>query len=282
MGAFQGLAHQIHIAHALEGVIRPAAGKLDQMRHQIPFHVLGIDEMAETELLRQLLALGIEVNAHDHGRGCQPSALHHIKADAAQAEHHHMCARLDLGRLDHRAYAGGDATTDIASLVEGRVGTDFRQCNLRQHREIREGRAAHIMMDRFALERKAAGAVGHQALSLSGADGGAEIGLVRGAAFALTAFGRVERDHMIVRFDAGHALSHLHHHTGTFVTQDDGEEAFGIGAGTGELVGVANPGGFDLNQHFPGMGTLQVHFLHNQGLTRAIGDSSAAFHGKSP
>ena len=125
---------------------------------------------------------GIEIDADDHVGADQARALHDVQPDAAQAEHHDVGARLDLGGVDHRADARGDAAADVADLVERRIGADLRQRDLGQHGEVREGRAAHVVMDLLALEREARGAVGHHALALRRADGGAEVGLAREAA----------------------------------------------------------------------------------------------------
>ena len=92
---------------------------------------------------------------------------------------------LDLGRVDHRADAGSDAAADVADLVERRVLADLGQRDLRQHRVVGEGRAAHVVVDRLAADREAAGAVGHHALALGRADRGAQVGLARQAGFAL-------------------------------------------------------------------------------------------------
>jgi hypothetical protein len=43
---------------------------------------------------------------------------------------------------------------------------------------------------------------------------------------------------------------------------------------------MTNPRGFDLNQHFARMWSLQIHFFHNQRLAGAIGNSGTGFHGK--
>ena len=51
----------------------------------------------------------------------------------------------DLRRVDHRADAGGDAAADVADLVERRVLAHLGERDLRQHREIGEGRAAHVV-----------------------------------------------------------------------------------------------------------------------------------------
>ena len=57
--------------------------------------------------------------------------------------------------------------------------------------------------------------------------------------------------------------------------QDGGKQAFRIGAGAGEFVGVADPGGLDLDQHFAGMGPFQVNLLDHQGLARTISNGGA-------
>ena len=85
----------------------------------------------------------------------QTSALHHVQPDAAQAEDDDLGARLDLRRVDDGADAGGDAAADVANLLERRVLTDLGQRDLRQHREIREGRGAHVVVDRLAARGEA-------------------------------------------------------------------------------------------------------------------------------
>ena len=124
-------------------------------------------------------------------------ALDDVEADTAEAEHDHVGARRDLGGIDHRADARGHTAADVAALVEGSIFTDLGDRDLRQHRKIRECRATHVMENGLALKAEARGTVRHQALALRGADRGAEVGLLAEAAFALSAFRRVERDHMI-------------------------------------------------------------------------------------
>src|SRR3546814_15429035 len=68
-----------------------------------------------------------------------------------------------------------------------------------------------IVKDRLALVAEPRRAVGHQPLALGGADRGAEVGLTRQAAFALAAFGGVERDYMVAGLDAGDARADLAH-----------------------------------------------------------------------
>ena len=191
-------------------------------------------------------------------------------------------ADLDLGGVDHGADAGGDAAADVADLVEGRVLADLGDRDLGQHGEVREGRAAHVVVDRLALEREARGAVGHQALALRGADRGAEIGLARQAGRALPALRRIERDDVVAWLHRGDARADLDDDAGALVAEDRREEALGIGARQRELVGVADAGRLDLDQHLEGLRSLELHRLDLQRLAGLEGHSGAHVHHRSP
>src|SRR3546814_10271809 len=84
------------------------------------------------------------------------------------------------------------------------------------------------MEDRLALVRKARRAVGHQPLALRRADRGAKVGLARQAAFALAAFGGIERDDMVARLHAGHARADLAHHARTLMPQHARKDALAV------------------------------------------------------
>src|SRR5882672_4250098 len=250
MTAFQRLAHQLGVADTFEAVVGAAVGEFDQVRHQVlALERRRIDEVSHAELAAERLARRVEVDAHDHVGADHARALQDVEPDAAQAEHDDVGARFDLGGVEHRADAGGDAAADVADLVERRDGADFRQRNLGQHGVVREGRAAHIVVDLLALERKARRAVGHHALTLGRADRGAEIGLAGEAGFAGAAFGRVERDHVIALLQRDDAGPDVDHHARTLMAEDHRKEPFGIAAGTRELVGVADARCLDLDQH---------------------------------
>ena len=83
----------VDVADALEAVVGAAAGELDQVRDQVAVDLLRIDEVRHAELARQRLARGIEVDADDHVGADHARALHHVEADAAQAEHDDVGAR---------------------------------------------------------------------------------------------------------------------------------------------------------------------------------------------
>jgi hypothetical protein len=130
---------------------------------------------------------------------------------------HDIGAGLHLGGEQHRADAGGDAAADIANLVERRIFTDLGQRDFRHHDVVGKGRGAHVMENRLAVDRKTAGGVRHQAASLGRTDRLAQIGFLRQAEFALAAFRRVERNHVIVLFQALDVRSDIDHHARAFV-----------------------------------------------------------------
>ena len=76
------------------------------------------------------------------------------------------------------------------------------------------------MENRFALVAEAACAIGHQPLALRRADRGAKIGLATQTTFALAAFRRVKRDHMIAGLHRSCPCSHLANNPGALMTED--------------------------------------------------------------
>ncbi len=164
MAAFERLAHQLRVADALEGVVGAAVGQLDEMRDQVLATVLRVDEVRHAELAAELPRAGLRSTPTIMLAPTMPRALHDVEADAAEAEHHDVGAGLDLGGVDHGADARRHAAADVADLVERRVWRILRQRDLGQHGVVREGRAAHVVMDLLAPDREAAGAVGHDAL----------------------------------------------------------------------------------------------------------------------
>src|SRR5690606_38111297 len=115
VAALQRLAHDLRIADALEGIVGAAVRQLDDVvDHVLDF--LRVDEVRHAELAGHGFALGVQVHADDLVGAHHLGALDHVQADAAQAEHHHIDAGLDLGGEHHRAHAGGDAAADVADL----------------------------------------------------------------------------------------------------------------------------------------------------------------------
>ena len=271
--------HHLDIADAFERVVGAAAGQFDQMGNEIAFDLRWIDEMGHAEAVAPFLLGFVQIDADDHAGADQSQALDDIEADAAEAEDDAIAARFHLGGVDDRADAGGDAAADIADLVEGRVLADFGQRDFGSDGEVREGGAAHIMMDHPAPVGEAAGAIGHEALALGDPDFLAEIGLGVQAIFAFAAFGRVERDDVIADLQRFHAAARLRR---TMPAPSwpmmAGNRPSGIGAGNREFIGMADAGRLDLHQHLALLRTFEIDFDDLQRLGLLEGNGGAGFH----
>src|ERR1700737_4486071 len=162
----------------------------------------------------------IEVNPNDLVGADHSRALNDVEPDAAKTEHDHIGARGDLGGVHHRTDTRRHAAADVATFVEWRVFANLCDGDFRQNDKVRESRAAHIVEDWFALVAEARCAIGHQPLTLRRADCGAEIGLLAETTFALAAFRRVNRDHVIAGLHRSYACSHLTNNPRTLMTED--------------------------------------------------------------
>jgi hypothetical protein len=186
---------------------------------QIAADLFRIDEMRHAETLAPLLLGVVEVDADDHVGAGKPQPLDDVEADAAEPEDNALGAGLHLGGIED-GDAGGHAAADVADLVERGVFANLGDGDLGQHREIRESGRAHVMVQFFPVEREARGAIGHDALALRGADGGAQIGLARQTRRALPAFRRIQRDDVVPLLDAGHARPDIDDNASAFVAQN--------------------------------------------------------------
>src|SRR5262249_38277651 len=119
----------------------------------------------------------------------------------------------------------------------------------------------HIMQHRVALAAEAARAVGHQALALRRPDRGAEVGAPRQAGFAIAAFGRVERDHMVAGLERRDARADLAHDAPPLMAEDGREQPRGIGARERIGVSMADAGRLDLDEHLAWLRPLELDRL---------------------
>jgi hypothetical protein len=283
MAAFERLAHHVGIAGAVEAVVGAAVGEVeDRLHHLVVADFLRIDEVGHAESLGHRALGRVDVDADDAVGADQFGALDDVESDAAEPEHDDVRAGLDAGGPDHRADAGGDAAADVADLVERSVLSDLRHGDLGHHREVGEGRAAHIMVDRLVPEAEARRSVGHQALALGGANRRAEVGLLRQARFTLAAFGGVERDDVVADLHRGDSGPDLADDPGAFMAEDRRKDSLRILALQRVGVGVADPGRHDLDQHLARLRAIEVDLVDLQGLVRSDGDRGAGLHGKAP
>jgi hypothetical protein len=105
------------------------------------------------------------------------------------------------------------------------------------------------------------------------------LGLARQAELALPALGRVQRDDVVVAAQRRDAGADVHHHARAFVAEDGREQALRVGTRQGELVGVADAGGLDLDEHLAGLRALQVDGLDAQRGAGLPGNGCTGLHG---
>jgi hypothetical protein len=237
-----------------------------------------LTKCVKAELARERFARRIQVDSDDHVGADHLRALHDVEADAAETEDDDVRAGLHFRGVDDRADARRHAAADVADLVEWRVLADLRERDLRQHGEVREGRAPHVMEDRLAVERKAAAAVRHQAFALRRPDRRAKVRLARQARLALPALGRVERNDVIALLERRDAGPDVDDDARAFVPEDRREESLRVRAGAGVFVGVADARGLDLDQHLACLRSGQVDHLDGQGGSRLVRNRRPDFH----
>ncbi|MCY1376117.1 hypothetical protein D9M69_635860 [compost metagenome] len=73
---------------------------------------------------------------------------------------------------------------------------------------------------------------------------------------------------MIAHRQGGHAFANCLDNAATFMAQDAGEHAFGVGTGQGVGISVADTGSHDPHQHLAGLGRRHVDF---DDLQRLVG-----------
>ena len=87
---------------------------------------------------------------------------------------------------------------------------------------------------------------------------------------------------MVALLQRLHAGADVDDDAGALVAEDHREQALGIGAGARELVGVADAGGLDLDQHLAGPRAVEVHRLDDEGLAGLVATAARVFMGDAP
>ena len=86
---------------------------------------------------------------------------------------------------------------------------------------------------------------------------------------------------MIALLQPGHARSGLDHQPGALMAHDRGEQPFRIGAGEGELVGMADAGGLHLNHHLARFRAVELNRFYGQRLARLVCNRCLDIHDAS-
>ena len=134
------------------------------------------------------------------------------------------------------------------------------------------------MVDRLALIAEARGAVRHQPFALRGADGGTKIGLAAQAAFALAAFRRVERNHVIAGLDRRHARPYFADDARALMTEDRRKDAFAVESIKRVGIGVADSGRLYLDENLTSFWAFKINLNDFERLLGFERDSSAGLH----
>jgi hypothetical protein len=242
----------------------------------------GLMKSVAPSAFRHFELVRIQVDGQDAPGLRHHRTLHHGQPDAAEAEHRDGGTRFDFRRVEHRADAGGDAATEQADLVQRRRRVDLGQRDFRHHGVFGEGGTAHVVEDRRAVLREAAGAVRHVTGPDGGGDGLAQIGFRRGAVFAIAAFRDVQRNDMIARLQRLHARAAFHHDATALMAEDAGKGAFRIVAGERERIGMADAAGDHFQQHLSFTRTFDIDFLDGERLFRFPGNGGTRFHEQTP
>lgn len=195
VAGLEGAAHDVHVAGAVEGVVETAVGHVHQPRldRLALLQVLGrVHEVGATKLLCPLFLRVVHVNGDDLARTVLDRSLDDTETDAASTEDCNSSALLDAalaGGNDGRTVAGGDTAAEKAGAVHGCFVGDGDDGDIGHNGVLRESGAAHEVQKILALALEARGAVRHDTLALSRADGTAKVGLARLAELALLALG---------------------------------------------------------------------------------------------
>ena len=71
--------------------------------------------------------------------------------------------------------------------------------------------------------------------------------------------GGVERYDVVALFQGRYASADVDDNARALVAEDAGEKTFGVGAGQGEVIGVADAGRLDFDQHLAGAGAIEIY-----------------------
>jgi hypothetical protein len=185
-------AHNVDVTRAVESVVAAAVGHLDELLlDALVAELGGVDEVCSTELLGPLLLCVVDIDDDDLASLVLSRALDDGQTDAAGAEDGDVGALLDsavAGSDDGRAVTGCDAAAEQAGAVHGGLLGDGDDGDVGYDGVLRECGGAHEVEEILALALEARCAVGHDTLSLCGADLAAEVGLAGLAELALLAF----------------------------------------------------------------------------------------------
>lgn len=281
MARLESSTHNANVTRAVEGVVTTTVSHLDELvDDRSTLGQLGrVDEVRGAELLGPLLLARVHIDNDDLAGSLLKSTLDDRQTNTPSTEDSDIAALLDVGRDASSTVSGGDTATQQAGAVHGGILLHGDDRDVGEDSVLGEGGRAHKVEDVLALALEPAGAVGHHALTLRGADLAAQVGLAGLAELALLALGRVQGDDMVADLDICDSLADGLDDTGALVTQDDGESTLGILAGERVGVRVADTRVVDLDADFVRLGGCDLDVLDAERLAGLPGNGGLASDG---
>ena len=123
------------------------------------------------------------------------------------------------------------------------------------------------MQDTFAIQRKAAGSVGHEPTALGLAHPTTQVRLARQAELALAALGGVERNDVVADGQGANSRADLFDDSGALVAQHGRKETLGIAPAEGIRIGVTDTGRRQTDEALPFLRSFEVDLLELERLS---------------
>lgn len=190
MAGLEGSTHDTDVASAVEGVVATTVSHLNQvLLDSLALELGGVDEVSGTELASPLLLAIINIDSNDLASLVLDSTLQNRETDTADTKDSDVGALLDLGGLDSGTVTGGDTAAKETGTVGRDLRSDSNDRDIGNDCVLREGGGTHEVEEVLAAGLEAGGAIGHDTLTLSGADLTTEVSLAGLAELAFAAFG---------------------------------------------------------------------------------------------
>mmetsp|Transcript_40956 Transcript_40956/g.97250 ORF Transcript_40956/g.97250 Transcript_40956/m.97250 type:complete len:420 (+) Transcript_40956:624-1883(+) len=272
MCALQSGPHHLSVASAVEAVVHAPCRHSHNVVLDRPFNRRGVDAVSGTHGPGRGELVRVEVDGDDAPRAAQLGGLDDREPDSAAAKDSDRGSVLDLAGVPHGPPPRRDSAPEQAHLLERRRLVDLGAGDSSEDSVLGEGRAAHKVVDRFAVEREARGSVRHHALALGPADLGAEVGLGAAAedAFCFVALGCVARNDVVAWLQVIHALPHALYNRAGLMPENARELPLGVRSLPGVHVRVAQCVRDHFHPHLAALWRVDRDHLALERLLRAI------------
>ena len=190
VASLQGSTHDANVTGAVESVIAPTVGHLNQLLlNSLALELGGVDEVGGTELAGPGLLAIVDIDGDDLAGLVLDGTLEDGETDTADTEDGDVGALLDLGGDNGGTVTGGDTAAQQARAVGGDLRRHSDDRDVGDNGVLGESGGTHEVEEVLAAGLEAGSTVGHDTLTLGGTDLAAQVGLAGLAELALTAFG---------------------------------------------------------------------------------------------